>query len=217
MATPRGNTPGHALNASNRTQTAKDILINLGLTSYVTFKKMLLSESFLDPWSFFRDTLPLNPHHASKFRSIPDTTKFVDETVSEVYNSMDSMFTCKWDKPSDRKGWTFRDYLSCFVYHAARNFACPGQIFGDVFDRKNVKNQGGRAVAMKKIKGLVMLALVLTYAYSGDDPPPDGVVECIEAARPTANPENSPIKSIRRRYALEKMDVSALREIAVAY
>jgi uncharacterized protein with HEPN domain len=189
------------------------IAVSMGFISASECKKMILTASFLEPWSTFRDGLPLNQTIAMKFDTHPRLADLVEDTVTETYNCMDSMASCKFDSIFNRKGWKLRDYLLCFVYHTARNMARLGEPWAEVFDRKNVKNQVGRARAMERIKGLVKLTLWLIHYYTGVDP--SDIVVDIETALPASRPENSPIKKIRREHELNNMAIADLRKVVV--
>jgi hypothetical protein len=185
----------------------------MGFASAPDCKQVILTKGFLEPWSAFRDGLPLNQTNAAKFDTIQDPSNLIEDCVTETYQCMDSMASCKFDKIFDREGWNMRDYLLCFIYHTSRNMARVVEPWAEAFDRKVVRNQGGRAKAMDRIRGLVRLALYLIHCYTGINP--SDVVMDIERAWPSSNPENSPIKMIRREHELNNMDIAQLRRVVV--
>lgn len=209
MATPP--TPPKSVQLEGLSYLRTKISETLGLTSPTELEKIALANTFLELWAAYRDKLPINQANAVKMDGANDD-KFIDESATTIYDSMDSMASCQWDEPIDRIRCTLRDYLIWFVYRAARSLARPGEIFGDVFSRNSLKYDKGRKLAKRRICGLLMLTLALVHSYTGVEPC-DLVVK-IEKARPTANPQHSPIKKVRLKHMLESLDIDKLRKVA---
>jgi len=118
-----------------------DISSKLLLTNPKEIPKFILSPSFLCAWTDYRDLLPLQPSVSIPIIA-PKDKDAMTEFVTNIYNMMDGMATCRYDRPTlnDRKGWSSGDFMECLVYQCARDLARPGHTFYSSFERKNLKN-----------------------------------------------------------------------------
>ena len=118
-----------------------DISSKLLLTNPKEIPKFILSPSFLSAWTDYRDLLPLQPSVSIPIIA-PKDKDAMTEFVTNIYNMMDGMATCRYDRPTlnDRKGWSSGDFTECLVYQCARDLARLGHTFHSSFERKNLKN-----------------------------------------------------------------------------
>ncbi|KAF2241969.1 hypothetical protein BU26DRAFT_162417 [Trematosphaeria pertusa] len=184
----------------------------LTLPSSEEVPALILSPSFLTPWTYFRDALPLTPGIAPALHpSPPQDKKAMHSLVTRIYTQMDALSTSPYDRPTpqDRQSWTAAQHTECLLYQAARNLASPAQPFATAFERKNLKNESGRAKAHARLRGLVMLVANLATNYTVMAP--SSVIKRIEALRPARDPERSPILEVRVKWRLERLGVEELR------
>ena len=185
--------------------TWEEVATKLGLASTKEIPNFVLGADFLEPWVHFRDLLPLRPGIA-----VPEIA--TAEQITRSYETMDSMAFCVYDRPSpeDAKTWSPSQWLECLVYQSARNLAREGRAFVIPFCRTSLKNYAGRQEACNRLRGLMMLSLNLCDNYTAMAP--SNLVKRIEAAKPTKDPNFSPIPEIRIKWQLDHMGVDELRK-----
>lgn len=166
-------------------------------------KCKLISASFLDSFLIYRDTLPLTPGVTPP--NLPNDTATVNAFAKRIYEMMDAMHICTYDRTSSRAmdPFTAEQHLECLIYQACRDLASPEALFGDFFKREYLRKKIHREHAMNKIKGFIMVVcnLILRYTVL----PPTEFVRGIEKLRPSKNPELSPIPEVRAKAMFDSM------------
>jgi hypothetical protein len=151
-----------------------DISSKLLLTSPKEIPKFILTPSFLNAWTDYRDMLPLKPGVAIPIMA-PKDKEAMTALVENIYTMMDSMCTSPYDRPylTDRTTWDAGDYMKSLIYQSARDLASPGNTFHSSFLRPALKNEAGRKEAFHRLRGLIMLVCNLVVNYTLMPPIPD--------------------------------------------
>jgi hypothetical protein len=188
-----------------------DISSKLLLTSPKEILKFILTPSFLNAWTDYRDMLPLMPGVAIPIIA-PKDKEAMTNLVDNIYTMMDSMCTSAYDRlsPTYRTTWDAGDYMNFLIYQSTRDLASPGNTFHSSFLRSALKNEAGRKEAFHRLRGLIMLVcnLVVNYTLM----PPSNVIKGIEVAKPAWDPNFSPIPDVRIKWQLAHMGVDELRK-----
>jgi hypothetical protein len=189
----------------------EDIVSKLGLISTKEIPQIVLYADFFNPWILFRDEMPLRPGTAV-LTVAPKDKEAMNESVVRIYDLMDNMSYCKYDRPTrdERRIWDVKEWLECLVYQIARNLARDGHTFAVPFQRTNLKNEPGRREAFHRLRGLIMLISNLCVNYTLMAP--SNLIKKIEAVRPAKDPNLSPIAQVRVKWQLSNMGIDELRK-----